>query len=260
MTYSQLHQTSSAGVKWTPLPVPCVLGSGTLEHILSCCLKSLGGGCYRWRHDQVLKAVAEVISSAITRTWHHKPGRQIIPFVKAGERPKPQHRAARGLLKTASNWQLLVDLERQLQFPGFITPTTLRPDMVLLSTTSRQVAILEPTVPGEDQMEEATERKRAGYADLVEECRRQGWKTWCLPFEVGCRGFAGRTLCKVLHLLGITGAYRRQAIKRSTEAAEKAEKFRDPKHPVTPETSLMMCLSASGAQNKYKKPVLSEED
>ncbi|KAK0150616.1 hypothetical protein N1851_008285 [Merluccius polli] len=26
---------------------------GTLEHILSCCLKALGEGRYRWHHDQV---------------------------------------------------------------------------------------------------------------------------------------------------------------------------------------------------------------
>ncbi len=34
---------------------------GTLEHILSCCPKALGEGKYRWRHDQVLKAIAEAL-------------------------------------------------------------------------------------------------------------------------------------------------------------------------------------------------------
>lgn len=91
----------------------------------------------------------------------------------------------------ANDWQLLVDLERQLHSPEFITPTTLKPDIVLLSTRSRQVVIPELTVLWEDKMEEATEKKRARYADLVEECRRQGWKMWCLPFEVSCRGFVG---------------------------------------------------------------------
>lgn len=28
---------------------------GSLEHVLSCCLKALGDGRYRWRHDQVLR-------------------------------------------------------------------------------------------------------------------------------------------------------------------------------------------------------------
>lgn len=97
--------------------------------------------------------------------------------------------------------------------------------MVLLSTRSRQVVILELTVLWENRMEEATERKRARYADSVEECGRQGWKMWCLPFEVSCRGFVGRALCKLLHLLGVIGAHRRQVIKHGTEVAEKASRW-----------------------------------
>ena len=44
-------------------------------------------------------------------------------------------------------------------------------------------------------MEEAHERKLAKYQDLVEECRSRGW-----------RGFAGRSICKALAGLGVTGA------------------------------------------------------
>ena len=38
---------------------------GTLEHIMSSCSKALGEGRYRWRHDQVLKSIAESISQGI---------------------------------------------------------------------------------------------------------------------------------------------------------------------------------------------------
>lgn len=38
---------------------------GTLEHILSCCLKAFGDGQYRWRHDQVVRALADTIGTAI---------------------------------------------------------------------------------------------------------------------------------------------------------------------------------------------------
>lgn len=103
-----------------------------------------------------------------------------------------------------------------------ITMTALQPDIVLLLGTSIQVVMLELTVPWEDRMEEAAERKHARYADLVEDCCKQRWRTWCLPIEVGCRGFAGRSLCKAFHLLGITGVQKKQAIKHSTEAAERA--------------------------------------
>lgn len=61
----------------------------------------------------------------------------------------------------------MVDLGRRLRFPDVITATTLQPDMVLLSTVSKQVVLLELTVPWEDRMGEAQERKRAKYAKLV---------------------------------------------------------------------------------------------
>ncbi|XP_064193957.1 uncharacterized protein LOC135256013 [Anguilla rostrata] len=57
------------------------------------------------------------------------------------------------------DWQLLVDLERQLKFPNHIAGTTLRPDIVLVSESTKQAVLLELTVPWEDRLEEAVERK-----------------------------------------------------------------------------------------------------
>ena len=74
-------------------------------------------------------------------------------------------------------------------------------------------------------MEEAQERKRAKYADLVADCRRNGWKARCEPIEIGCRGFAGKSLHRVLGLLGICGLHRRRATKNILEAAEKASRW-----------------------------------
>ncbi|KAI4901997.1 hypothetical protein NFI96_003043 [Prochilodus magdalenae] len=74
-------------------------------------------------------------------------------------------------------------------------------------------------------MEEGNERKRLKYDELVEDCRREGWKARCEPIEVGCRGFAARSLCKIYTLLGITGAAKRKAIKSTTEAGERASRW-----------------------------------
>ena len=63
------------------------------------------------------------------------------------------------------------------------------------------------------------ERKREKYQELVEDCRRNGWRTRCMPVEVGSRGFVSHSLSKAL---GITGANRRRAISNNVEAAEKA--------------------------------------
>ena len=118
-----------------------------------------------------------------------------------------------------------VDLDKQLKFPDHVTSTSLRPDIVLSSVSSRQVLLIELTVPWEDRIEEANERKRSKYQELVEQCQRGGWKARCEPIEVGCRGFAGRSLCKVYTLLGITGVEKRKAIKSTMEAAERASRW-----------------------------------
>lgn len=58
-------------------------------------------------------------------------------------------------LWSAPDWELWVDLGMQLKFPDFATPTSLKPDMVLTSASSKQVLLLELTVPWEDRMEKA---------------------------------------------------------------------------------------------------------
>ncbi|XP_075313231.1 uncharacterized protein LOC142373743 [Odontesthes bonariensis] len=213
---------------WGKVEAPsCTLcqGRGTLEHILSSCPKALGDGRYRWRHDQVLKAVAESIHCAIDHSKHLQPLRLRIPFVKAGEKPPPQPKAQAGILGTARDWQLRVDLGKQLKFPENIIETRLRPDIVLQSESSKQVIMLELTVPWEERMEEASGRKREKYAELVEDCRNRGWRARCLPIEIGGRGFAGKSLCRAYSLLGITGARKRKAIRSATEAAEKTSRW-----------------------------------
>ena len=204
---------------------PLCLRRGTLEHILSCCSKALREGRYTWRHDQVLKAIAETIFTSITQNKPLRPARQAIAFIRAGEKPKPKPRGAAGLLGTAPDWQMKADLGKQLGFPEHIAETTLRPDIVLFSDSTKQVVLLELTVPWEERMEEANERKRAKYANLVEECRRRGWRARCVPIEVGCRGFAAQSLCKAYSMLGVTGARQRKAIKTTIEAAEKASRW-----------------------------------
>ena len=144
---------------------------GTLEHILSCCPKALGDGRYRWCHDQVLRALADTVSAAIISSKYQHTPKQSITFIRAGEKVQHQPSSSGGLLTTARDWKLQVDLGRQLKFPEHISATSLRPDMVLTSESTKQVVLVELTVPWEDRIEEANERKRAKYAELVTECR-----------------------------------------------------------------------------------------
>lgn len=61
-------------------------------------------------------------------------------------------------------------------------------------------------------MEEAHGRRLTKYQELMELCRSQGWQACCDPTEVGCQGFAGRSLYKALTGLRITGTAKRGAI------------------------------------------------
>ena len=64
------------------------------------------------------------------------------------------------------------DLDRQLRFPTEITTTSLRPDIVVWSTKAKSVHLVELTVPMEEGIEAAFERKKAKYSDLAAEA---GW-------------------------------------------------------------------------------------
>ena len=199
-------------------------GIGTLEHVLSSCPKALGEGRYRWRHDQVLKAIARIVCENMQRKNKSTPPSK-INFVKAGEKVKPGSRKAGGILAMASDWDMRVDLGRQLRFPERIVTTSLRPDMVLTSDTSKQVVIIELTVPWEERAEEANSRKWAKYEELAVECRARGWRVENVPVEVGCRGFAGKSLLKLFRNLGIRGRQSRKAISDVTGCAERASRW-----------------------------------
>ncbi|KAK0135804.1 hypothetical protein N1851_028301 [Merluccius polli] len=48
--------------------------------------------------------------------------------------------------------------------------------IVLVSESTKQAVLLELTVPWEDRLEEAFERKLSKYAGLVSDCHQAGWK------------------------------------------------------------------------------------
>ncbi|KAJ8350643.1 hypothetical protein SKAU_G00257730 [Synaphobranchus kaupii] len=197
---------------------------GKYKHILSGCKTALSQGRYRWRHDAVLKKLAEVAESCRREANIRPaaPARHTIQFARAGENinaPRPSNMGR--LLSPGSEWNMKVDLGRQLQFPREIAETSLRPDMVLWSVASKTVLLVELTVPWEGGLETAHERKRAKYSDLAAECREAGWKATICPVEVGCRGFVGSSASRLLRDLGCTGAGHRRASKELAEEAEK---------------------------------------
>lgn len=89
------------------------------------------------------------------------------------------------------------------------------------STKARSIHLIELTVPLEEGIEAAFERKKARYSELAAECREAGWKTNIYPVEVGCRGFLGLSTIRLLREAGVTGGRLRRATKDLAEEAEK---------------------------------------
>ena len=204
----------------------CETINASLQHTLSGCKTALTQGRFTWRHDQVLRKLAEMLERSrqeakkLSRTRSQKR----IHFLRQGEpvehpskRPPPSK-----LLTPGAEWKMAVDLGKQLQFPQEICSTTLRPDVVLWSAAVKKVLLIELTVSWEEGLEAAYERKMAKYADLVAECRESGWTAKTYPVEVGARGFVGSSTSRLLRDVGLRGAKLSKATKELSEEAEKA--------------------------------------
>jgi len=83
--------------------------------------------------------------------------------------------------------------------------SSLRPDIVIWSTAPKMMILVELTVPWEERIDEANERKRSKYQELADFCREKGFSTWVFPVEVGCRGFPAQSVWKALGVLGKKG-------------------------------------------------------
>lgn len=171
----------------------------------------------------MLEVIAAILEPLIRSSKRVKP-LTFIQFIKSGEKESRSNQAT-GILITASDWEIRVDLKKRLQFPGEIVQTTLRPDIVIWSKATKQVIMIELTVPWEERIECANERKRTKYDELKTECERAGWKTWCTPIEVGCRGFLGKSIWTMSKLLGIKGNNRKQLSKQCEQTTERASNW-----------------------------------
>ncbi|KAL7843651.1 hypothetical protein AOLI_G00251630 [Acnodon oligacanthus] len=80
----------------------------------------------------------------------------------------------------------------------------------LLSTTHEEanrctMGGSELTVPWENAIEEAYERKKLRYTELATDAQQRGWNAKVYPVEVGCRGFVASSTIRLLKDLGIHG-------------------------------------------------------
>ena len=204
----------------------CVLCGGKscgVAHILSGCKVSLAGGRYRDRHNAVLKSIAHGIQQEVNEGRQRKVvvEKPKVSFVKEGVAPGKRKAGSRrtGVLLSAADWLLLVDLERQLRVPKHICDTALRPDMVLYSETGKVVVFIELTCPVEENLEVRHEEKLGRYEGLIPECKENGWEVVLFAVEVGARGYVAASLRSCLNRLGCKSKTIKEVCREASNAA-----------------------------------------
>lgn len=141
----------------------------------------------------MLAKLAELLEGyRVTANRTHDATRPALAaFIKPGE----MHRAPTQeltILRPGKEWKMLADMRRQLVFPREITTTTLRPHIVMWSAVDREVHMIKLTIPWEEGMAAAHERKHLKYSNLAVECQEVGWRARVYPVKVGSRGFVGK--------------------------------------------------------------------
>ena len=147
-----------------------------------------------------------------------------IQFVKEGEKrlretDEEEHYT---YLSAAKDWKLTVDVESSLKIPRDICNTNLRPDIIIVSRKTKQIGIVELTVPNEDRVEVSNEMKRLKYEQIAQEGRLNGWRVRIWAVEVGCRGFPAISMSSFFKDLGYRGSEKKRAIERLSKVAEEA--------------------------------------
>ena len=128
--------------KWYSKEEKCTLcgEEATLNHILSSCRIALAQGRYTWRHNKVLSEVANSLHVRLVENCSSTEEIRQTSFVKEGE--KPRKKIERGnicYLSSAKDWTMRVDLESRLKIPEEIVVTSLRPDVIVISKTTKQL-------------------------------------------------------------------------------------------------------------------------
>ena len=108
-----------------------------------------------------------------------------------------------------------------LVFPALVVNTNQRPDMLIISQTSKKIILVELTCPWEENAESAHEAKLTKYEELRCTAEENGWVTRVYAVEVRCRGSVSGTLRSCLFALGCSNTSIRSAIKECCEIAER---------------------------------------
>ena len=187
----------------------CGSANATLKHILNGCPMALNQGRFTWRHDNILQCLAKELLAKIEEiNSSNTPSKDIrdsfIRFVKERKTAKIKSSYKPGLLYTANDWSMSFDESHDpLIFPPHIAQTSLRPDLVIHSNATRQVILIELTVPSEDNIIDWHAKKEEKYAKLLDDIGLNKWMGYVYGIEVGSRGYVAKSVVFALGKLGL---------------------------------------------------------
>ena len=188
----------------------CGYSSPTLKHILNGCSMALKQGRYTWRHDSILLHLSGELHSFLQRVNSSTVlatdiKDTFIKFVREGEQPSKGRAVQKsGLLLTANDWILEYDSPQSpLVIPCHIAQTSFRPDIIIYSNGTKQIFILELTVPAEDNITQRHLDKENKYAKLLDDININQWTGKIFGIEVGSRGYVAKSFSFALQTLGV---------------------------------------------------------
>ena len=113
--------------------------------------------------DSVEKARIGMITKPVSKMTAPKQ------FLKAGTTSglKSANIPLPSILEDAMDWEMAVDLPGFQTYPELIKKSGKRPDIVLHSEDTKQMILIELTVPFESRMDEQHTYKVSKYSDLV---------------------------------------------------------------------------------------------
>ena len=165
------------------------MGKQTLRHIhvLSFCPQALDR--FTWRHDNVLNLIHDKIQNELHAGFHMN-----IDLVKSND-----------------GQSLLIDSSCDT-IPPDIACTSLRPDLTLINRQEKTMYICELTVPFEDNIAKAVERKFRKYESLVADIEGNGYKCNYTSIEIGARGIVGHGLGSLLKKITVLSKKQRKSM------------------------------------------------
>ena len=131
----------------------------------------LVSGRFTWRHNTVLKPIADFIRSLLP------------PSVMIHVDDLPEYKYDQAFLHT-------------------IHTTTLRPDIVLVEKKSKVVTLIELSCPDDENMSKRRTFKQEKYRTLVQNATTNHWNAELHTIEISTRGFHNGSLRRTLSAIG----------------------------------------------------------